>query len=116
MDEKRESRVEDAASSVSSHSAPLDEKNLEAGLSTKEATITPTPAAEESPELEKVTSKAFSAKEAQEQLTKIMTSGEGVEYPTGMKLNLISLALCLSVFLIALDNTIVSSTNHPPPF
>lgn len=35
-------------------------------------------------------------------LTKINTSQEGVEYPTGVKLGLISLALCLSVFLIAL--------------
>lgn len=33
---------------------------------------------------------------------KINTSAEGVEYPTGLKLGLISLALCLSVFLIAL--------------
>jgi hypothetical protein len=31
-----------------------------------------------------------------------MTSGEGIEYPTGVKLGLISLALCLSVFLMAL--------------
>jgi hypothetical protein len=36
------------------------------------------------------------------ELTKVMTSAEGVEYPTGLKLGLISLALCLSVFLIAL--------------
>ncbi|KAK5003455.1 hypothetical protein LTR28_010165, partial [Elasticomyces elasticus] len=30
-------------------------------------------------------------------------------YPTGMKLGLITLALCLSVFLVALDNTIVAT-------
>lgn len=38
----------------------------------------------------------------QEELNRVMTSAEGVEYPTGLKLQLISLALCLSVFLMAL--------------
>lgn len=38
-----------------------------------------------------------------------MTSGEGIEYPTGVRLGLISLALCLSVFLMALDNTIIAT-------
>jgi hypothetical protein len=41
-------------------------------------------------------------KEVQDELTRVMTSGEGIEYPTGVKLGLISLALCLSVFLMAL--------------
>jgi hypothetical protein len=41
-------------------------------------------------------------KQAQDELTRVMTSGEGIEYPTGVKLGLISLALCLSVFLMAL--------------
>lgn len=35
----------------------------------------------------------------QQELARINTSQEGVEYPTGVKLGLISLALCLSVFL-----------------
>lgn len=43
------------------------------------------------------------------ELHKVSTSAEGVEYPTGVKLGLISLALCLSVFLMALDNTIIVS-------
>ncbi|KAJ7499973.1 DHA14-like major facilitator [Mycena latifolia] len=34
---------------------------------------------------------------------------EPVEYPEGLKLGLISLALCLSVFLVALDNTILAT-------
>ncbi|CAK5276202.1 unnamed protein product [Mycena citricolor] len=34
---------------------------------------------------------------------------EDVEYPRGMKLALIVLALCLSVFLVALDNTIIAT-------
>ncbi|KAJ7499726.1 DHA14-like major facilitator [Mycena latifolia] len=36
-------------------------------------------------------------------------SEEPVEYPEGLKLGLISLALCLSVFLVALDNTILAT-------
>ncbi|KAK0625477.1 major facilitator superfamily domain-containing protein [Bombardia bombarda] len=34
---------------------------------------------------------------------------DGEEYPTGMKLGLIALALCLSVFLMALDNSIIAT-------
>ncbi|RDL36683.1 MFS general substrate transporter [Venustampulla echinocandica] len=60
------------------------------------------------PDLEQVASRK-SGKELQAELSRIMTSGEGVEYPTGMKLGLISLALCLSVFLMALDNTIIAT-------
>ena len=109
MDEKPQSKMEETASSSTlSPTASLNEKTLEAEQSTRDATRSPTPdpsvRAEEALELNKVAS----AKDAQAELTKIMTSGEGVEYPTGVKLNLISLALCLSVFLMALDNTIVS--------
>ena len=112
-DEKHESsRMEDTASSTT---ASLKEEAVEAEQSTREATRSPTPAlsvkAEESPELKKT----VSAKDAQAELTKIMTSGEGVEYPTGMKLHLISLALCLSVFLMALDNTIVRTPSQVAP-
>jgi hypothetical protein len=108
MTDEKHSKMEDTSSSLSSPTVSLTEKTLEAEQSTREATRSPTPApsvrAEEAPGLKKVSS----VKEAQAELTKIMTSGEGVEYPTGVKLNLISLALCLSVFLMALDNTIVS--------
>ncbi|QSZ35301.1 hypothetical protein DSL72_008170 [Monilinia vaccinii-corymbosi] len=45
----------------------------------------------------------------EEELDRVMTSAEGVEYPTGLKLQLISLALCLSVFLMALDNSIIAT-------
>lgn len=34
---------------------------------------------------------------------------EAMEYPRGLKLGLITLALCLSVFLVALDNTIIAT-------
>ena len=107
MTDEKHSNMEDASSSLSSPTVSLKEKALETEQPTRETTRSPTPAPsvrEEAPDLKKV----LSAKEAQAELTKIMTSGEGIEYPTGAKLNLISLALCLSVFLMALDNTIVS--------
>ncbi|KAF7166397.1 hypothetical protein CNMCM5623_000085 [Aspergillus felis] len=50
-----------------------------------------------------------SAKEKLVEPSKVMTTGEGVEYPTGIKLGLVTLALCLSVFLMALDNTIIAT-------
>lgn len=37
------------------------------------------------------------------------TREDGTEYPTGLRLGLISLALCLSVFLMALDNSIIAT-------
>lgn len=47
--------------------------------------------------------KTESAKKIQDdELNRVTTSDEGMEYPTGMKLGLICLALCLSVFLVAL--------------
>jgi len=42
-------------------------------------------------------------------LQQTRTREDGTEYPTGMKLGLISLALCLSVFLMALDNSIIAT-------
>jgi len=37
------------------------------------------------------------------------TRDDGSEYPTGLRLGLITLALCLSVFLMALDNSIIAT-------
>ncbi|KAK4226622.1 putative efflux system protein [Podospora fimiseda] len=42
-------------------------------------------------------------------LHQVQTREDGEEYPTGMKLGLIILALCLSVFVMALDNSIIST-------
>ncbi|KAK9778377.1 putative Efflux pump [Seiridium cardinale] len=42
-------------------------------------------------------------------LKQVETREDGVEYPKGTKLFLISLALCLSVFLMALDNSIIAT-------
>jgi hypothetical protein len=46
--------------------------------------------------------KEIEAKMGGHDLSKIKTSETGVEYPNGVKLGLITLALCLSVFLMAL--------------
>ncbi|ORY66156.1 major facilitator superfamily domain-containing protein [Pseudomassariella vexata] len=42
-------------------------------------------------------------------LREVETREDGTEYPTGLKLGLITLALCLSVFLMALDNSIIAT-------
>ncbi|KAI1428104.1 putative efflux pump [Xylaria sp. FL1777] len=42
-------------------------------------------------------------------LQQVETRQDGSEYPTGPKLLLISVALCLSVFLTALDNSIIAT-------
>lgn len=46
---------------------------------------------------------------AENELKRIQTSDSTIAYPTGTKLALITLALCLSVFLMALDNTIIAT-------
>jgi len=38
-----------------------------------------------------------------EPMQQVMTREDGSEYPKGMKLTLITIALCLSVFLISLE-------------
>ncbi|KAI1865521.1 uncharacterized protein JN550_008278 [Neoarthrinium moseri] len=42
-------------------------------------------------------------------LREVQTREDGTEYPSGVKLALITLALCLSVFLVALDNSIIAT-------
>ncbi|KAH9902351.1 putative efflux pump [Xylariomycetidae sp. FL2044] len=44
-----------------------------------------------------------------DELRPVQTREDGTEYPTGAKLALITLALCLSVFLMALDNSIIAT-------
>ncbi|KAL3423692.1 major facilitator superfamily transporter [Phlyctema vagabunda] len=82
-----------------------DPKEAQAGQTEREMSKSPS-LHDEKPELHRVQS----AREvAAAELQKVMTSGEGIEYPTGVKLGLISLSLCLSVFLMALDNTIIAT-------
>jgi hypothetical protein len=101
------------AVSMSSYSDNEKEKSTHAGAGLEpEKDTTTTTSNSKAPsvheELRNETSpvelkKTRSAKEVQaEELQRINTSAEGVEYPTGVKLGLISLALCLSVFLMAL--------------
>ena len=102
MDEKVSTYSTSDSPSVTEKSSAVEAER------SREVTRSPSPVPthkDEEPEMKKV----LSAAEAQAQLSKIMTSGEGIEYPTGLKLNLISLALCLSVFLMALDNTIIAT-------
>jgi hypothetical protein len=50
-----------------------------------------------------------STQDAMAELNRVMTSGDGIEYPTGLPLTLVTIALCMSVFLMALDNTIIAT-------
>ncbi|KAJ7758576.1 major facilitator superfamily domain-containing protein [Mycena maculata] len=54
-------------------------------------------------------SSRYSQTEKQEVSSSERKLEEQMEYPTGLKLGLITLALCLSVFLVSLDNTIIAT-------
>ncbi|CZS94684.1 probable DHA14-like major facilitator; ABC transporter [Rhynchosporium graminicola] len=104
--EKMVAMDDSPAETLKSDSSVLfDEKGREADGSTMRGSTAHT---NEPPSIEH----QIRAKEMQagsDELTRINTSQDGAEYPTGVKLGLISLALCLSVFLIALDNTIIAT-------
>ena len=118
MDEKTHHKVHDDSASTSSYTMTEKASAKESGFpaSTREDSKSPSPSLDEKHEgqpqvLEKQNSlkKITTAAEAQAELNRVMTSGEGIEYPTGIKLALITIALCLSVFLMALDNTIIAT-------
>jgi len=96
MDDGRSVTLKSATPSIS-------EKAHEAGVSSRETSASPSPSVVQDEINE--SNDVHSAQETKVELSRIMTSGEGVEYPTGVKLGLISLALCLSVFLMALVRT-----------
>lgn len=105
-DQKSLSNMDNASTLRKSPTPSLNEKAVATGsISSREGSSSPTPSTtkngvhEQHNALEKVTTTRSikSVAEAQKDLDRIMTSGEGVEYPTGAKLALISLALCLSV-------------------
>jgi hypothetical protein len=110
---------DDSASETLKSATPsFNEKAREAEDSVREGSVSPTPNPE--PTVSKAAGRvstdsglrkvhSTTTKDAQDELTRVMTSGEGIEYPTGAKLTLISLALCLSVFLMALVRTVFSS-------
>ena len=90
-----------------------EEKNTTSSLNDKDAEANveppmPVPVAEqvdeqptEQSDMEEMRTEAEKAALGHE-LKQIQTSESGIEYPSGLRLNLISLALCLSVFLMAL--------------
>ncbi|OGE55021.1 hypothetical protein PENARI_c005G12229 [Penicillium arizonense] len=105
---EKKSRDDSVTKMLSSSSPRLGEKGAPAEAEKQgsvRSNAPTTPAKKDGHNLDKV----VSAKEAHAKLNRVMTSGEGVEYPTGIKLGLVTLALCLSVFLMALDNTIIAT-------
>ena len=52
---------------------------------------------------------ALEAMEEREKETEHRDGDDELVYPSGLKLAVITLALCLSVFLVALDNTIIAT-------
>lgn len=101
MTEEKSTLNDSSADTLKSSTRSTNEKEADYEATQPEPvarTATRTSTHTHNTDLKKVTS----AKDVQENLQRIMTSGEGVEYPTGMRLGLISLALCLSVFLMAL--------------
>ncbi|KAJ7152947.1 major facilitator superfamily domain-containing protein [Mycena filopes] len=66
----------------------------------------PSPTLRGSDSLEPIKNKE---KQEQEQEKGGHVNEDGIVYPEGLKLFLITLALCLSVFLVALDNTIIAT-------
>jgi hypothetical protein len=115
--EKPTMMSDDSASETLKSATPsFNEKAHEAEDSGREGSQSPTPNPD--PTVSKAAGRASTdsglrkvhstTKDAQDELTRVMTSGEGIEYPTGAKLTLISLALCLSVFLMALVCAVLS--------
>ncbi len=87
-----------------------------AGDRSEEPTIAPSPASfekaepasAEAPTPNEMQRAATAASRAGAQSLRPATTREdGSDYPTGLALGLITMALCLSVFLIALDNSII---------
>jgi len=103
---------ESDAATIAATSIAGDEKASNAGepLSDADATASvrvPTPAdAEKRADLERQTT---AVSKTGQSIDRTRTREDGTEYPTGVKLALIILALCLSIFLMALDNSIIAT-------
>lgn len=103
---------------MSSASSVVEKGRLEKDqrLTTEEQTISSTSEVQDAAQpLEKVAtdlphamSKVASAA-ASSVLHRVDTRPDGSDYPNGLKLGLITLALCLGVFLMALDNSIIAT-------
>lgn len=104
--------VAPSASSVVEQEKERDTQSIPETASIRNAAVVTQPIAtgpfeaDKAGELTKqVTAKSVSGDDVQQ----VRTREDGTEYPTGMKLGLITLALCLSVFLMALDNSIIAT-------
>ncbi|KAJ2992653.1 hypothetical protein NUW58_g2094 [Xylaria curta] len=95
----------DAGSAVSTHAQQVSSSDSSQN-SILEGGASATHGVEKSEGLAKVQT---SQTQTGTQLEQSRTREDGTEYPTGIKLTLISVALCLSVFLIALDNSIIAT-------
>lgn len=92
---EKEVELEPTAGEKLSHSSStLESRKKEAELSETEHASTP--------ENEKTVEEVIAAPHTPE-------DDDEVVYPTGIKLFLVTIALCLSVFLVALDNTIIAT-------
>lgn len=91
-------------------STDVAEKKAEAGLTYHQVTV-PAPTSTEvvKPEESEHHVTALEEMEKQEEETERHDGEDEAVYPSGLKLGIISLALCLSVFLVALDNTIIAT-------
>ncbi|KAH8799051.1 major facilitator superfamily domain-containing protein [Xylogone sp. PMI_703] len=97
---------------MSNEKSAVDKKQLETAMLSIGRDVPPTmetPLAAPGGSRESDLAKVSSTKDVGAELNRVMTSGEEFEYPTGAKLTLISFALCLAVFLMALDNTIIAT-------
>ncbi|KAK0750038.1 major facilitator superfamily-domain-containing protein [Schizothecium vesticola] len=103
---------ESEAATIAATSIAGDEKASTAGEPPSDADVTasvrvPTPTdTEKRAELERQTT---AVSKTGQSIDRTRTREDGTEYPTGMKLGLIILALCLSIFLMALDNSIIAT-------
>ncbi len=93
--------LESEAATIAATSVAEDEKISTAGEpSDTDAPRGTTPADAE--KKDDLTRQATAVSKTGQSITQTQTREDGTEYPTGMKLGLITLALCLSVFLMAL--------------
>ncbi|KAK4445100.1 DHA14-like major facilitator [Podospora aff. communis PSN243] len=94
---------ESEAATIAATSVVGDEK------SDVEAAPAADTAAGEPEKSEELARQATAASKTGQSIRPTATREDGTEYPSGMKLGLITLALCLSVFLMALDNSIIAT-------
>lgn len=117
VDESRAPTIVPSAASVSDFEKDPDARRSERGATSDGEELAPEVApivedVEVENENEKPVALARSptaTSHAGASMRQTQTREDGTEYPTGVKLGLITLALCLSVFLMALDNSIIAT-------